>query len=187
MRPVGIFKCPHISNDNENRTPTPDPAPTKQHEWDTPTRVTVKVLSEGGHSRQSMERQTKVPVRFQQRILKEPDRRNGENGENGKNRAGALHKLSKRDARMMIRHLAKSCENKRITWQQLARDHGGGCRPNIVKTAMNKEGYYKCKACHVIEPEQHDCRKGPAWVLLLPSTLRPVGSIDGLCCVLFCK
>jgi hypothetical protein len=69
---------------------------------------------------------------------------------------------SAKDTRMMIRHLSNSRENKRTTWQQLARDYGGGCRPNTVKTAMNKEGYYKCKACHVIGPEQHDCPKGRA-------------------------
>jgi hypothetical protein len=159
MPPVGIFKCPHVADNNEDRTPTPERAPTKDDEWDTPTRVTVKVLSKIGHSRQSIERKTNVPVRFQQGILKGPDRRNGDDGEN---RAAAPHKPSKRDVRMMIRHLSKSRENRRTTWQQLAHDYGRRCRPNTVKIAMNKEGYYKCKACHVIGPEQHDCRKGQA-------------------------
>jgi hypothetical protein len=162
MPPIGIFKCPHISDHDEDPPPAEEHDPTRHDEWDTPTRVRVKIMTQVEHSRQSIERQTKVPVRFQQRILKEPDRRNGEDGENGRNSAGALHKLSKRDTRMMIRHLSNSRENKRTTWQQLARDYGGGCRPNTVKTATNKEGYYKCKACHVIGPEQHDCPKGRA-------------------------
>jgi hypothetical protein len=96
MPPIGIFKCPHISDHDEDPPPAEEHDPTRHDEWDTPTRVRVKIMTQVEHSRQSIERQTKVPVRFQQRILKEPDRRNGEDGENGRNSAGALHKLSKR-------------------------------------------------------------------------------------------
>jgi hypothetical protein len=161
MPPIGIFKYHHISDNDKDQSPAEKHDPTRHDEWDTPTRVRVKIMTEFGHSRQSIERQTNVPVRIEQRILKEPDRRNGENGENGRNRA-APRLPSKRDVRMMIRHLSKSRENRRTTWQQLAHDYGGRCRPNTVKIAMNKEGYYKCKACHVIGPEQHDSRKGQA-------------------------
>jgi hypothetical protein len=48
MPPVGIFKC--NPEDHEIRSLTPDREPPKQHEWDTPTRVSVKVLTELGHT-----------------------------------------------------------------------------------------------------------------------------------------
>jgi len=63
---------------------------------------------------------------------------------------------------MIIRHLSKSCENRRSTWQQLAYDCGWECHPGTVRTALNNEGYCKCKECHVIGHKQHDCRKGQA-------------------------
>ena len=155
MPPVGIFKCK--SENHEIRSLTPDREPPKQHEWDTHTRVSVKVLTELGHTRNAIKKQTGVPERSQRTILKRPDRRPG------RERVGAPHKLSKRDVRMMIRHLSKSRENRKTTWKQLASDHGPECHPDTVKRALNNEGYHKCNACHMIGNERHDCdREGKA-------------------------
>ena len=108
MPPVGIFKCPHVADNNEDQPPAEERVLTENHEWDTPTRVRVKVLFDDRVPRREIEKQTKVPVRSQQRISKGPDRRPG------KNRPGAPHKLSKRDIRMMVRHLSRSREKQPI-------------------------------------------------------------------------
>jgi len=132
-----------ISDNQENRAPSEHHESNEKHEWDTPTRVRVKTLSETGLSRNAIFRQTNVPERSQRRILKGSDRRIG------KNRSGAPHKLSSRDLRTMVRFITKSFTTRQSTWQQLASDYGRGCHPDTVKAALNALGYYKCKACQM--------------------------------------
>jgi len=67
MPPVGIFKC--IPENHPSRTPTPDRESTKQHEWDTPTRFSVKVLMKTGLTRQATPLRSKQAC---QSVLNEP-------------------------------------------------------------------------------------------------------------------
>jgi hypothetical protein len=115
-----------------------------------------KALTITGHTRHDIEEQTGVPAREQREIVNGPDRRPS------KYRTKEPPKLSKRDVRMMIRHLSKSPKNRRTTWQQLAEDHGGDRPPHIVKKALNDAGYYKCNTCKMIRQKQHDCAEGRA-------------------------
>ena len=77
MPPVGIFKC--NPEDHEIRSLTPDRDPPKQHQWDTPTRVSVKVLTELGHTRNAIKKETGVPERSHERSSRDPTEGPGEN------------------------------------------------------------------------------------------------------------
>jgi hypothetical protein len=135
-------KTPEPSN-KENEISANECVANHKGEWDTPTRSRVKALFEVGWTRSAIKKATKVPARSQRKIQSGPDRRPG------KKRSGAPKKLSQRDLRTIIRYLTKSFETRQSTWQQLAYDYGHGCHPDTVKHALNREGYYKCKACQM--------------------------------------
>jgi hypothetical protein len=131
------------AQNNENETPANERVANHKGEWDTPTRSRVKTVFEVGWTRNAIEKATKVPARSQRKIQSGSDRRPG------KKRTGAPKKLSQRDLRTIIRCLTKSFEARQSTWQQLAYDYGHGGHPDTVKYALNREGYYKCKACQM--------------------------------------
>jgi hypothetical protein len=141
-RRTALFKT-NVSDDDKNDPPSGNLASTENREWDTPTRVRVKMLSEFGVSRNAIQQRTNVPGRSQRYILKGSDRRPG------KNRPGAARVLAERDLRRIIRFVSKSFNNRQSTWKQLANDFGNGCHPSTVQHALEEEGYHKCKACQM--------------------------------------
>jgi hypothetical protein len=71
-RRTALFKIYFSDNDNNN-PPSGNLASTENREWDTPTRVRVKMLSEFGISRNAIQQRTNVPGRSQRYILKGSD------------------------------------------------------------------------------------------------------------------
>lgn len=138
-----VFFQFHISDQEIIPPDTSNREAEEKHEWGTPTRTRVKTLQQVGWTRNAIEKDTGVPERTQQSWLSQGYRRPG------KKRCGRPKKLSKRCLSAIIRHVSRSFENRKSTWQYLAEIYSDNCSASTVKPAMNSIGYYKCRACQM--------------------------------------